>query len=106
MENFVFWSLTLWLSTFKDQWEKGLLFPKTQSRFAKVVFDTALGGHPCLLSGAKCNTRVVHLELFHKNSITTNMCFVLNILKIFAVFPNVMAKKKPEFFVLPGVIGQ
>ena len=29
-----------------------------------------------LLSGAEYNTRVVYLELFHKNSITTIMCFV------------------------------
>ena len=29
-----------------------------------------------LLSGAECNNRLVHLELFHKNCITTNMCFV------------------------------
>ena len=33
---------------------------------------------PELLSGAECNTRVVNLEVFHPNSITTNMCFVCN----------------------------
>ena len=32
-----------------------------------------------VLSGAECNNRLLHLELFHKNCITTNMFFVWNI---------------------------
>ena len=32
-----------------------------------------------LLSGAECNNRLVHLELFHKTCITTNTCFAWNI---------------------------